>query len=162
MFIKKIRVDAKVGLLNFKGLVHSLSLFFFFLTLLSCEKSKFANENKKNIAPENSLKLSNRPNNFRFKLDSSSSNQGYRAAQTEDTKRKRGSNHPCKDVRLACQDAGFVLNDNLKGNKLIADCMIPLAEGASVRSTRTGRAVVLPSSVRPRECAPYIKQGNKS
>ena len=63
---------------------------------------------------------------------------------------------PCKPFRLACTQAGFVLGDKTKGNRLIGDCLIPLVAGGSPRSKTTGHIAQLPVGADASACSANI------
>lgn len=51
-------------------------------------------------------------------------------------------NHPCKDVKAACESAGFIKGDHKDKKGLYKDCMQPIMNGQSVPGVNVGADVV--------------------
>lgn len=67
----------------------------------------------------------------------------------------------CRPLRLACQSAGFALNDSRAGNKLIKDCIAKLAIGQNAVSPVTGRVASAPANADIKACAGKVHKGPK-
>lgn len=80
---------------------------------------------------------------------------GIASAQFKD------NNSPCRPLRLACESAGFTLNNAKSGNKLIKDCLVKLATGQSATSSVTGRVAQAPAGADIQSCAGKIHRGKK-
>jgi hypothetical protein len=45
---------------------------------------------------------------------------------------EKAENHPCKNIKAACEAAGFTKGDHKNKKGLAMDCMKPIMEGQSV------------------------------
>lgn len=53
-----------------------------------------------------------------------------------------GKNHPCKEVKAACEAAGFKKGDHKNNKGLWKDCIDPVMEGKSVAGVTIGSDVI--------------------
>ena len=68
---------------------------------------------------------------------------------------------PCQPLRLACTEAGYVLNDKREGNRLIKDCLVPLSKGQSAFNRHTGKMAVIPKFTHLSACRSNIHMSGK-
>lgn len=71
-------------------------------------------------------------------------------------------NSPCRPLRVACMQAGFVLNDhNNPGNRLIKDCIAHLVVGENVQNRMTKELAVAPAGADLKGCKANIQFRSK-
>jgi len=75
----------------------------------------------------------------------------------------KDANSPCRPLREACMQAGFILNDKSNSdNRLIKNCIIPLSAGQkSVENKMTHKLAQAPADTDVTACKASIQIRNK-